>query len=201
MLAEAGIARVKLYFMIGLPTETAADVAAIVELSRAVLDRLRAGSSGRSRPRVDLSVNPLVPKPHTPFQYHRMASAADLDAAAKAIRAGVAKVGGLSASFESARIARRQALFALGDRRLGAVLARMAERGESLKKALRAEGVDESAIVDRERTAGEAFVWDVVDTGVRPGFLHAEYRRGLAGKPARRCEPGTCRRCGACGPP
>jgi radical SAM superfamily enzyme YgiQ (UPF0313 family) len=192
-LAAAGISRVKLYFMVGLPTETEDDVRAIPVLARRAKDAL--GKGGR----VDLSVNPFVPKPHTPFQWHPMAGTVALSLAQRILNDGAARVSGIALAFESVRLARMQALLSVGDRRVAEAIRRVVVDGESWKRALAGAGLDEAFYISRERPAGEVLPWDFIDTGVTKAFPRKEYERGLAGTLTSACRLGECRRCGACG--
>jgi radical SAM superfamily enzyme YgiQ (UPF0313 family) len=191
MAREAGLRRLKLYFMVGLPGEGDEDAAAIVDLVREVRSRMSGGV-------LSLSVAPFVPKAHTPFQWAPMAGAAELQGRLRSLQRELRPLG-VAVEDESVPWARVQGVLARGDRRLAAVLARM--EGAALgdwRRALAAEGLDEEKYL-RRREADEPFPWEVVDPGVGRPFLWREWERSqqLQDGPTCRSEDG-CRRCGVC---
>lgn len=198
LLAEGGIPNLKLYFLIGLPTETAADIDELLEL----VGRIRAlwVEEGRKRGRlgtITLSVNPFIPKPFTPFQWAGMEPEKSLSAKVKQIRSGIARLGNTEVFFESLRSAQLQALLSRGDRRLGRLLPELAA-GKNLKAGCRGLGLSPDFYITRERGADELLPWEVIDSGVSREYLWREYQRGLAGQRTPPCQPG-CQRCGVCG--
>lgn len=191
MAREAGLRRLKLYFMVGLPGERDEDAAAIAGLARESKSRLAGGN-------LSLSISPFVPKAHTPFQWAAMAGAGELQERLRALRRELRPLG-VSVEDESVPWARVQGVLARGDRRLAAALARMA--GTTLaawRQALAAEGLSEEEYL-RPREADEPFPWEVVDPGAGRPFLWREWERAQErqGSPTCRPEDG-CRRCGVC---
>lgn len=198
LLAEGGIPNLKLYFIIGLPTETDADIVELLELVQQIRELWV--EQGRKRGRlgnITLSVNPFIPKPFTPFQWAGMDSEKLLNAKVKQIRSGIARLGNTEVFFESLRAAQLQALLSRGDRRLGRLLPELAA-GKNLKAGCRSLGLDPDFYITRERGVDEIFPWDVLDNGVSRSYLWREYQRGLAGQSTPPCQPG-CQRCGVCG--
>lgn len=198
LLAEGGIPNLKLYFIIGLPTETDADIVELLELVQQIRELWV--EQGRKRGRlgnITLSVNPFIPKPFTPFQWAGMDSEKLLNAKVKQIRSGIARLGNTEVFFESLRAAQLQALLSRGDRRLGRLLPELAA-GKNLKAGCRSLGLDPDFYITRERGVDEVFPWDVLDNGVSRSYLWREYQRGLAGQSTPPCQPG-CQRCGVCG--
>lgn len=198
LLAEGGIPNLKLYFLIGLPTENLTDILEMLQLVAQIRDLWVA--EGRKRGRlgnITLSVNPFIPKPFTPFQWAGMEPEKSLNAKLKQIRSGIARLGNTEVFFESLRSAQLQALLSRGDRRLGRLLPELAA-GKNLKAGCRSLGLDADFYITRERGADEHFPWEVIDSGVTRAYLWCEYQRGLAGQRTLPCQPG-CRRCGVCG--
>lgn len=148
-----GFQQLKLYFMIGLPTETEQDVLAIAELSRAV--------KARFRRRVTVHVTPFVPKPHTPFEREAMAESSALDAGIKLL-ARALRPAGIAVRGEGSAWARVQGVLARGDRALGQALAELpAPTLAGWRRMVRQAGIDEQAYL-RARDPEEPLPWDVV---------------------------------------
>jgi radical SAM superfamily enzyme YgiQ (UPF0313 family) len=198
LLAEGGIPNLKLYFLIGLPTETGADIEELLALTARIREIwLAAGRKAGRLGTVTLSVNPFIPKPATPLQWAAMAGERELERTMRRLRSAVARMPNTAVAFEPLREALLQGLLARGDRRLGRLLPPLAA-GKGLKGACREGGLDPAFYLTRERGEEEIFPWEVLDSGVARGYLWQEYRRALAGEATPRCTPG-CRRCGVCG--
>lgn len=212
-LVTAGIFHLKLYVMIGLPTETREDLDELI----ALVDRLRARilPIGRARGRVSeltLSINCFVPKPWTPFQYCSfggLSSTAALEeriepalAALKEkmhyLRKMLSKTPNLHLKFDHPDQALQQAVYSRADRRIGPALLEIGCGRASFKQALRQQGINPWQYAVRPRHEQERMCWEVVDHSIRPGYLWEEYARALQGRPTRPCEPALCRRCGVC---
>lgn len=197
LLAEVGIPNLKLYFLIGLPTETPEDVEAIITLAVAIRDLWR--EAGRARGRigqVTLSVNPFIPKPFTPLQWAGMEPLPSLKKKVALLRKALARQPHLELQVESLRSAVLQAVLSRGDRRLGRVLPLLA-RGTGLARACREVNLEDSFYSERERDQEEVFPWEIIDSGVRRSYLYQEYLRARRGLLTGRCHSG-CRRCGIC---
>lgn len=198
LLAEGGIPNLKLYFLIGLPSETEADILEMLELVGQI--RQVWVDEGRKRGRlgnITLSVNPFIPKPFTPFQWVGMEPEKSLNAKLKQIRSGISRLGNTEVFFESLRSAQLQALLSRGDRHLARLLPELAS-GKNFKAGCRGLGLDPDFYITRERGAEELLPWEVIDSGVSRDYLWREYQRGLAGQRTIPCQPG-CQRCGVCG--
>jgi radical SAM superfamily enzyme YgiQ (UPF0313 family) len=197
LLAEVGIPNLKLYFLIGLPKESAADVEAICELALQVRDIwLQEGRQRGQIGQVTLSVNPFIPKPFTPLQWAGMDSHKSLKKKIAQLRNRLQKQPHLQLQVESLRSAQLQSVLARGDRRIGACLPGLAQ-GEPLAEALQRVDRTEEFYSQRVRDDDECFPWEVIDSGVDRGYLQQEYQRALAGQLSSRCFTG-CRRCGIC---
>ncbi|MGC8832842.1 MAG: radical SAM protein [Armatimonadota bacterium] len=178
--AANGVTGIKLYFMIGLPTETEEDVEAICELCRRIMEE-HSAKSGPGIRTLTVSVSPLVPKPFTPFQWHPMESRDALENKKRILEKGLKGLRGVKLVVESVRLSELQALLARGDRQLGAVLLDVADSGGSWKSALRRHGIDLEHHLRRERRRGEIFPWDVLDLGLDREMLWREYQLALRG--------------------
>jgi radical SAM superfamily enzyme YgiQ (UPF0313 family) len=179
-----GIPNLKTYFMIGQPTETDEDVAAIPDLARRMLDRLRAlDPRGRPFGRLTLSISSFVPKPWTPFQWAPFAGAGALAAKLDTIKRGVGGMAAVRVLHENPREAALQALLARGDRRVGDVLERAARLGGDWRRALREWDGDAEWHTTRFRSLDERLPWDHFDVGVKKAGLLREWERAQAADP------------------
>lgn len=206
---QNGWKSLKLYFMIGLPTETEEDVTAIYELAQKI--RSIGKRSGNGKIQVTVSVSSFVPKAHTPFQWVPMAGLEYL--------AGV--IGGLSRRCRKGKINFKwhspemsfiEGILARGDRRLSKVIQRVWEKGGRQEawtdrfdlsrwiESMTEEGIDPYSYNGRRRMEDEIFPWDHLDTMVSRSFLFSEYRRSLKEEETRPCRIGNCSACGACPP-
>jgi radical SAM superfamily enzyme YgiQ (UPF0313 family) len=198
MLGRGAIPSLKLYFLIGLPTETDRDIDELLDLTEKIREVwLQEGKKRGRLGNLTLSVNPFIPKPFTPLQWAGMAETGLLKKRCRKLRSAVARMPNTEVIFESLRAAELQAFLARGDRRIGRILADLAD-GTNLRAACRAADLEPEFFL-RERGEDEVFPWEVIDNGVTRDYLWREYQRGLAGELSPPCAPG-CRRCGVCGP-
>jgi radical SAM superfamily enzyme YgiQ (UPF0313 family) len=202
-LTEGGVAALKLYVMVGLPTETDADVDGIVDLATKVRARLMGGGKAKVG-RILVSINPFVPKPWTPFQWSPMADIPALKRTLARVRRGLAAIPALQVETESPREAYLQTLLSRGDRRVASILERLQERpGDwwGMLKALRGgrdDVVDPDRFVHRTYDTAEVLPWDFLDHGVDKRYLLAEHRKAHAEIQTPPCDTQTCHVCGAC---
>lgn len=197
MLGEGGMLNIKLYLLIGLPTETDEDIEEIIELAELVRTAWIAGAKEHGKAgTLTVSVNPFIPKPVTPLQWAGMAPAKLLERRVKYLRKRLNTMSNMRMICESVRSAQLQALLARGDRRLSPVIVAMSE-GVSVKRACRDSGLDIDFYVTRERGENEILPWEVIDVGVKRDYLRAEYQRGLQEQLTPPCSRG-CSRCGIC---
>lgn len=198
LLADGGILNLKLYFIVGLPTEEQADIEELVGLASRIGDIWRA--AGRARGRmgtVTLSVNPFVPKPFTPLQWAGMDSEKSLKKKYRFLQSAVSRIPNMRLHSESIREARLQAFLSRGDRRVGALLEDLAA-GRNLKHVCREHGMDPEAFITASFGEESLFPWDIIDQGFGKDYLWKEYRRAYSGQLTAPCVPG-CQRCGVCG--
>jgi len=167
-----GIPNLKLYFMIGVPGEQDEDVEGIIRLAKEVFKIMR-GMGGKEKKELTLSVNPFVPKSHTPFQWAPMADKETLNARIRRIERSL-KTEGVNVIYESVKWSQWQGVLARGDRRLARVLMRMLE-GEDFRRALAEEGLEEGDYL-RARDEGEIFSWEHIKAGPDKEKLLARWR-------------------------
>lgn len=206
---QEGWTRIKLYFMIGLPTETMEDVQAILELGQAVVD---AFYQCKDKPKgkaveVSLSAAAFVPKPFTPFQWFGQDSMEVLQEKQRELK-GKRPPRRVSVSYHGAQTSFLEAVFARGDRRLCAVLEKAAEYGLRMDgwdecfdyakwlEAFAACGLDPAFYANRQRNFDEVFPWDHLDYGVTKEFLMEECKRAYAAQTTPNCRE-KCSGCGA----
>ena len=194
--AKSGIQHMRLYIMIGLPTETDEDIEAIVGLAeRTQAHMAEVGCKGR----LTLSINPFIPKPFTPFQWMAMDNQKTVEKKLQYIKKALQKNRRIEVLVESPKEAYIQGILARGDRRLGAVLAACAaDRGsKSFKAEMKAAGLDMDEMNYRERSFDEFLPWSHLDMGMDDGYLEMEWKRSVDEAYTPPCIQG-CKRCGVC---
>lgn len=200
MVFSSGIPNLKLYFIIGLPTETDEDLEAISSLAKKVHDiQLRHARKAGRIGRITLSVNSFVPKPFTPFQWEPMEGVENLNRKLRILKKSVSKIGNTNLIHDLPKWEYIQALLSRGDRRIGALIKKAHERAGDWKSAARDLGIDMDFYVTRRRPLDEVLPWDFIDIGVRKDYLMNEYQRALEGRYTPPCKVGACRTCGVCG--
>lgn len=207
---SAGWHQIKLYFMIGLPTETTTDLDGIVALAKRVLEIGRAHApKGGKRPVVSVSVASFVPKCHTPFQWVAHNSQEQLLEKQAYLRKYL-KQPGISFSAHDVKISYLEAIFARGDRRLGAVIAKAVDLGcqfdgwtecfryDLWQEAFAAVGIDGDFYALREREENEVFPWEHLDCGVTRNYLWSELDKARQEITTEDCTFSGCTGCGVC---
>ncbi len=199
MVFAAGIPNLKLYFILGLPTETGEDVEAILLLAEKVREvQLRHARPAGRIGRITLSVNSFVPKPFTPFQWEPMEAVESLNKKQRLLDKAVRKIGNMNIIHDLPKWEYIQALLSRGDRRVGALILKAHEKGGDWKAAVRELSLDTDFYVTRRRSFEEILPWDFIDIGVRKDYLRTEYGRALEGKYTPPCRVGSCKTCGVC---
>ena len=198
-LVANGIPNLKLYFMIGLPTETGDDVEAIVRLGKKIKHHfLKASRSQKRIGDITISLNCFVPKPFTPFQWVAMAETVDLKKKIKKIRTDLSKVANLRVHADIPRWAYIQGLFSRGDRRVADILTMAHAYKGNWARTLKDVSINPDFYVLRERDLNEHLPWDFIDQGIKKSFLQREYQRALSARPSAACRVETCSICGIC---
>ncbi len=199
LIFSHGIPNLKLYFIIGLPTETMEDIEAIIALANQAHDVQLKNARPLGRiGRITLSVNSFVPKPFTPFQWEPMESIENLNKKIRALDKSVKRIGNMNMIHDLPKWEYIQALLSRGDRRIGRLIAAAHEHGGDWKKASKATGIDAGVYVSRRRDFDEILPWDFIDIGVRKEYLRNEHERALEGKFTPPCKVGSCKTCGVC---
>ncbi len=190
-VSEFRFQSLKLYFMIGHPTETEEDVEAIVDFVREAREIFRRN--------ISINATPFVPKPHTPFQRSRMVDESTLERRQKMLRRALkplkARVKG-----ERPFLSAVQGVLARGDRRLAEVLASMRKPSpREFVRKLEEHGLSREEFL-REMAPDEPLPWEKVESGIRRSFLEHELKKSLENSPGYQCPPDArgCLRCGVC---
>jgi len=198
-LVSEGIPNLKLYFMIGLPTETSEDIEAIVTLCREIKSVFLQSSRKRKRiGEITVSLSSFVPKPFTPFQRVPMDDVRTLKRKIKQIKDGLKGVANLRVRADIPRHAQIQALFSRGDRRVAEILSLASDNRGNWAKTLKESPLNIDAYLNRERSPDEFLPWNFIAHGVRPAFLEQEYKRAKEGRPSPPCPMESCNICGVC---
>jgi radical SAM family uncharacterized protein/radical SAM-linked protein len=197
---------IKLYFMIGLPTEKQEDLEELVALARN-LSRIK--TEGRKKNTINVSVATMIPKPHTPFQWAPQIRIAE----------GWEKINWIKNTLHSPRIRLKwqnpevsyiEGLMARGDRRMADLILHAYRKGCRLdgwsdhfrfdlwQESIQEIGLDAEGILYRERASDEVFPWDHIDMRVKRSYLWDEWQQALRGNLTEDCREGACQDCGVC---
>ena len=189
MIRDAGFLKIKLYFMLGLPTETDEDIVAMAELAKLIKTTLGKG-------KVTLSVNPFVPKPFTPFQWHNFENVEVLMKRFKILENLLRKEKAIEVKKLTPTVAYTQAYLSLGDRRVGKIIEESYEKG--IRRAIKdnKETVDE--VVYSRRVPDDVLPWDVIEHGLSRDYMWFDYNRSFESKVTPSCDVGSCFKCGVC---
>lgn len=199
LIARTGFFHIKLYFMIGLPTETREDVKEIMSLVKSIRHHLIKESKGRERiGRLRLSINCFVPKPFTPFQWFPMDTVDSLKEKQRLLKRALSDEGGIRISFDVPKWAYMQTLLAMGDRRVGRMLLATHLNKGNWKQTFRSSDINPDFFVYRTKDLNERLPWDFIDHGIKQSFLQEEYNLALASIESPTCDIGSCTRCGVC---
>ena len=171
LILESDVETLRLYFMIGLPTETMDDIAGLIETVKMIRSNTRRGY-------IRLSVSTFVPKPFTPFQWHPMELLKSVKEKLRVIKKGLGQEKGVRVFHDVPKHAHLQGLFALGDRRMSRVLEILADEDRDIiKKGI--SDFDIASIIFRKKDVSEILPWDFIDTGIDREHLWEEYGRAL----------------------
>ncbi|MCU0596389.1 MAG: radical SAM protein [Desulfobacterota bacterium] len=199
IIGAAGDFSLRLYFLIGLPTETPEDVSEVLELVKTIKHHLvkEAATRGRIR-QIKLSINCFIPKPFTPFQWFPMDTVQSLKEKQKWLKKALGREGGIKVSFDLPKWAYVQALLSLGDRRVASMLLLSHVHGEDWQKAFTHSEINPDFFVYRPKNLDENLPWDFIDHGIYKEHLLKEYKLSLKGEESDICHVGDCIRCGVC---
>jgi radical SAM superfamily enzyme YgiQ (UPF0313 family) len=200
-IAECGRFSLRLYLLIGLPTETETDVEEIIDLIKGIKHRMVKSSTPRGTiGKIILSLNCFVPKPFTPFQWFPLEDIGSLKAKQKHLRRSLIKVGGIKVNSDLPKWAYIQALLCMGDRRVGRMLYNAHKARGDWIKALRFSEVNPDFFVYRPKGLDERLPWDFIDHGISKAHLIKERAAALRGEESPSCDVENCFRCGVCKP-
>src|SRR5207342_1635813 len=167
-----GIENLKLYYMIGLPTETEEDLVAIRDLTVQMREVMMKHARSRGRVgRIVGSVNPLIPKPGTAYQWLPMEDPAVTDRKGKRLRQLLAGIDNVYFNIKSERHSYYQALLSLGDRRVAPAIEAAERNGGNWRKAVADEGIDADFYIFRDRSNDAMLPWDIIDGGMKTAFF------------------------------
>jgi radical SAM superfamily enzyme YgiQ (UPF0313 family) len=200
-LVAWGIPNLKLYFMVGLPSETEADIAAIVSLIKKIKHGFLSSSRARGRMgEITVSLNCFIPKPFTPFQWAPMDEIKVLKQKIKTVKEGLKRVANVRVHADMPRWAYLQGLLSRGDRRVSRLLLLAHQNNGNWPQTFKSSDLNPDFYVYRERSRDELLPWDFIDHGIDKAFLWNEYRRALEAKTTRPCpmNPESCSICGVC---
>ena len=202
-----GWRRMKLYFLVGLPTETDEDTLGILDLARQCVE---IGRKYHKNPSVTVSVGGFVPKPHTPFQWFGQNTSVELQRKINLLRDGAKKHRGVELKWHDPKASVIEGIMSRGDRRLGAVIEEVWRRGGTFQEwsecfrldlwleAMANAGLEVDDHVYRHRLEDEPLPWDHLSAGLHRDFLWQDWRDALAEVGLPDCRWTPCYDCGAC---
>ncbi|MQA31185.1 MAG: radical SAM protein, partial [Luteitalea sp.] len=180
LIFSNGIENLKLYYMIGLPTETDDDLVAIRDLTLQMRDRMLKHARSRGQiGRIVASVNPLIPKPGTAYQWIAMEDPVLTDKKIKRLRSLTSDIDNVFFNIKSERHSYYQALLSLGDRRVAPAIEAAERNGQNWRAAVAESGVDADFYIFRDRSQDPVLPWDIIDGGMKAAFFQSEYEKSL----------------------
>ncbi len=202
-----GWQRVKLYFMIGLPSETDEDTLGIAELAK---NCVAIGRKHNKRASVTVSIGGFVPKPFTPFQWFGQNTSAELQRKVNLLRDATRKMHGVNIKWHDPKATLAEGIASRGDRRVGAVIEDVWRNGGTFQEwsehfeldrwtdAMERAGLSVDDFVYRHRSEDEALPWDHLSAGLHKDFLWEDWKDALAEVGLPDCRWTPCYDCGAC---
>jgi radical SAM superfamily enzyme YgiQ (UPF0313 family) len=178
LIFSSGIENLKLYYMIGLPSETDEDLVAIRDLTLQVREIMMRHAKARGRVgRIVGSVNPLVPKPGTTYQWMPMEPTDSIERKMKRLRGLVSDIDNVYFNIKSERHSYYQALLSLGDRRVAPAIEAAELNGGQWRRAVEDADVDGDFFIFRDRSQDAVLPWDIIDGGMKSAFFRAELEK------------------------
>jgi len=197
---------IKLYFMIGLPTETSEDLEGILNL---IKELKKIKSSGRMKGQINVSITTFIPKAHTPFQWEPQLTLNKSSWIIEYLK-GNLKRPGIRFKWQNPKTSLLEGVFARGDRKLSRVLIKAFEKGCKFdgwsdkfkfnlwEEAFAETGIDISFYTSRQRDPDEPLPWDHIDSQINKEFLKKELEKAKEGALTFDCRNGECNLCGVC---
>jgi radical SAM family uncharacterized protein/radical SAM-linked protein len=204
-LFSKGWKNIKLYFMMGLPTEKEEDLRGIFDLTKKIAS---IGERQKIHPNISISVSTFVPKPHTPFQWESQIPLEEMKEKLRLMKDGV-KRNHLRFKWQDPHLSLLEGIFSTGDRNLSGVLVEAFRQGgrfdgwsDQFRYPLWKEAMEKAGLKmdvhTRKRKFENILPWSFIDTGTPAQFLWEEYQRGLEEKISPPCVKANCHRCGVC---
>ena len=205
---KQGWKQVKLYFMMGLPTETDEDIVGIARLAEKVAQKYKE-VTGKWGVTVTISVSCFVPKPHTPFQWYGQVSREEFERRQRLLRASI-KERAVKFNYHEASVSVLEGAIARGDRRISQVIYQAWQDGAKFDgwtdhfkndvwlAAFEKCGIDLELYNQRTRERSEKLPWEHTTPGVTKEFLLREYKKALSEELTEDCRRGKCSACGVC---
>jgi radical SAM superfamily enzyme YgiQ (UPF0313 family) len=180
LIFSTGMENLKLYFMIGLPTETDEDLVAIRDMTLQLREIMLKHARGRGQiGRIVGSVNPLVPKPGTAYQWLPMESDTVIEQRIRRMRSLMSGIDNVFFNIKSERHSFYQALLSLGDRRVAPAIEAAERNGGNWRAAVAETGVDADFFVFRDRSRDGVLPWDIIDGGMKHEFFRSEFDKAM----------------------
>lgn len=179
-LIDGDIANLRLYFMVGLPTEKDEDIDAVIDLAKTIQHTALARTKGKRKfRRITLSMNPFIPKPHTPLQWCPLADVQDVGRRMKKIAHAFRADKQINVIADVPKWSYVQALLSLGDRRVGEILAVVHRLNGNWVRAFKEVTINPDFYVYRQKDVNEFLPWDIIEVGVPQKALIKEYKKAL----------------------
>ncbi|MEO2068413.1 MAG: radical SAM protein [Desulfurobacteriaceae bacterium] len=195
---QSGAENIKLYFLVGLPSETQEDLEGIIEMARSFRElALKFWKERKRTGEIHLSVNPIIAKPFTPFQWYGMNSKGEIERKLKFLKKGISKIPNVKLTHENVKDAIMQAIIARGDTRVGEAAVVSAVTNTNIRRSLKEKGLKLDELYTREREKNEILPWEIVESGINREYLWREYQNTFSGKSTPTCFKG-CKLCGLC---
>jgi radical SAM superfamily enzyme YgiQ (UPF0313 family) len=176
LIFSHGIERLRLYFMVGLPTETEEDIEGMVRLVKEIRGLSEKGF-------LIITLSTFVPKPFTPFQWHPMAPLGTVKSRMKTVKKALGRTKGVKIFHDVPKYAYMQGMFSMGDRRVAGGLVQMKKEAD-WRRAAAAAGIDPDFFVMRKKDFTEAMPWDFIDTGTAKESLWQRYLEAMQSGPS-----------------
>lgn len=180
LLIEMGILNIRLYFMVGLPTERPEDIDAIIDLAKRIKYHAIKHTGGKKRfRRITLSINQFIPKPATPFQWQGLADIKLVKKRIRRISAALRKEPSVTVTHDLPKWNYIQTLLSMGDRQVGKILLSVHKNNGNWPHALKDVNINSDFYVYRQRGLDEILPWDFIDHGNSKDFLIREYQEAV----------------------
>jgi radical SAM superfamily enzyme YgiQ (UPF0313 family) len=180
LIFAGGMENLKLYYMIGLPTETDEDLVAIRDLTLQMRQRMLAHARRRGRiGRIVGSVNPLIPKPGTAYQWLPMEDPAVTERKVRRLRSLLAGIDNVYFNIKSERHSYYQALLSLGDRRVAPAIEAAERNGGNWRAAVAQAGIESAFYIFRDRSRDAILPWNIIDGGMKTAFFREEFQKSV----------------------